>query len=758
MRKLLLLLLVGLWACLPAPDTNESATDPLPSRRDLFRAARNAEVWRVLYCPGEAGQESAYQDVLAGLVAARPFDRQIDLLHCDSIHRLRQLAGQPLIFVGSRLPDISLPNADLLPVQVLDAGFRVFGETFTDPQDLITLAYTPSPADPQQPFHLFYAVSDSFLLASLREDYAGDWGRAFWSSWGYRVTQAGHTRYLGFLDEEHWTFNADQHFHFSREPAFIGRSAHYAYYAWDDAPAEALPLVREKLEQDYARVAAFAEREADEPVRVYFYPSVERMGLRRDDMLEAQYSVADRSMHLVCNDAFKGELRGDQIALWLELWFGEPLSPWLREGLAAHLTGTWAGQGATYWAARLYQSDNLPALADLFAPERRELISPLVRSAVSGALVDWLLRDRGAALLREKNLHWLPGAPETAQLERELRGFLREQSVSIPPVRPVPDEFLRGMTFAHEGYRVFNGYGGRLAKASLDSLGTLGVNAISIVPYSSMRGENSLTPFLRDHRAGSENDQAVMSSALYARAKGWFVLLKPQIWIRGSWPGGVEFATQAEWDQFHDYYYQWILHYALLSEIYQLDGLCLGTEFVKATLQHPGQWRSIAGRVRGLYRGVLTYAANWGQEFEQFPLWESFDAAGLNAYYPLGETLTISDDSLRLAARRMLEEAAARAARYGKPLWLTEIGYRNVEGPWRNPHAEANGRPPAPEHQARAYRALLQAQAETGAAGAVFWWKWPSYLGYSQGDDTGFAVRGKPGEAVLREYWLKRVR
>lgn len=715
-------------------------------------------MWQVVYCPGEDGQVPAYQDLLSGLVAARPFDRRIELVHCDSINSLRQLAGAPLLFIGTRLPDIPMPSADFLPVQVLNPGFRIFGETFTDPRDQIILTYTPSPADPQQPFHFFYAGSDAFLLQTLREDYADNWGRAFWSGWGYRVTQAGRTRYLGFLDEESWQFREDQHFSFSLEPEFIGRSEHYEYYAWDGATAENQPAIQEKLERDYDRAAEFAGREAEQPVAVYLYPSVERMGLRRDDMLEVQYTVSERSLHLVCNDAFKGELRGDQIALWLELWLGETRSHWLRDGLAAHLTEVWAGKGATYWAARLHQSGNLPVLADLFDPERHELISPLVRSAVGGALVDLLLRTRGPEFLRSRYEEWQPDAAETARLERELRSFLEEQRVSVPPVRPVPADFLRGMTFAHEGYRVFNGYGGRLAKASLDSLGTLGVNAISIVPYSSMRGASNLNPFLFDHGAGGENDQAVMSSALYARAKDWFVLMKPQIWIRGSWPGGVSFTTQTEWDQFHEYYYQWILHYALLSEIYKLDGLCLGTEFVQATLQHPDQWRSIAGRIRGLYRGVLTYAANWGQEFEQFPLWDAFDAAGLNAYYPLGETLTISDDSLRLAARKMLQDAAALAAQHDKPLWLTEIGYRSVEGPWRNPHAEANGRPAIPEHQARAYRALLQAQAETEACEAIFWWKWPSYLGYTQPDDTGFAVRRKPGEAVLREFWLDKVR
>ena len=735
---------------------DSARAEQLPSRRELSRSARAAESWRVVYCPGEATSEGDWQQLLSGMAAARPFDKPIEVLHCDSIANLSELAGRPLIFAGTRLPDLAMPGVDYLPVEVREGGgFRVFDEEFTDPRDRLLLSYVPSPADPRQAFHFWFGNSDSFLLESLRDDFADEWSRAFWGGWGYRVTRAGHTRFQGFLDETTWQWRADQHFAFTTEPEFLGRSAHYEYYAWDEAPTPQLPEVQARLEADYERVAAFTGRTAAEPARVYFYPSIERMGLRRDDMSEAQYSAADRSLHLVCNPAFKGEQRGHQISLWLEIWLGETTAPWLRDGLTAHLTPSWAGGGATYWAARLRQSDNLPPLAKLFAPDRNSLLSPLVRSATAGALVDLLLATRGRAYVLERYGDWDPAAAETRDLNRELDRYLAARPVALPPRRPLPADFLRGMTFAHEGYRVFNGYGGSTAKASLDSLAELGVNAVSIVPYGSMRNAGDLQPFLREHGAGGENDQAVLSSALYADAKGWFVLMKPQIWVRGSWPGGIEFDDPAEWDRFHEYYYQWILHYALLSEIYQLDGLCLGTEFVQATLQYPDQWREMAGKIRGLYRGVLTYAANWGQEFEQFAIWDAFDAAGLNAYYPLGQTPQVTDDSLTLAARRMLEQAAAIAARHDKPLWLTEIGYRSVTSPWINPHAEPEGRPAAAEDQARAYRALLRAQAETGASQAIFWWKWPSYLGYTQPDDTGYAVRAKPGAEVLRRYWKR---
>ncbi len=110
--------------------------------------------------------------------------------------------------------------------------------------------------------------------------------------------------------------------------------------------------------------------------------------------------------------------------------------------------------------------------------------------------------------------------------------------------------FYAGMTFAHEGYRVYNGYGGSEVAPSFDSLMTLNITAVSIVPYTYMPAADRVGTLLVPTDAGSENDGAVTYSIRQAQARDLAVLLKPQIWVGGAWPGQVDFATEAEWITF----------------------------------------------------------------------------------------------------------------------------------------------------------------------------------------------------------------
>ena len=98
------------------------------------------------------------------------------------------------------------------------------------------------------------------------------------------------------------------------------------------------------------------------------------------------------------------------------------------------------------------------------------------------------------------------------------------------------------MTFAHEGYRGFNGYGGDLVGQSMDSLKSMGVNAVAIVPYTFMRGIEAVDTLPIPEHYGAENDSAVRNSVREAHERGFRVMLKPQIWIRGHWPGAIDFA------------------------------------------------------------------------------------------------------------------------------------------------------------------------------------------------------------------------
>jgi len=321
---------------------------------------------------------------------------------------------------------------------------------------------------------------------------------------------------------------------------------------------------------------------------------------------------------------------------------------------------------------------------------------------------------------------------------------------------------MRGMTFAHEGYDGVRGYGGTAVIPSLDSLAKLNVNAVAIVPYTFMRNPSIPIELPIPQRKGSETDEAVLHSVKEAKKRGWAVMMKPQIWIGGGhWPGDVNFETEAAWEEWFGHYETWILHYARMCEANEVDALCLGTELVHTTLKHPDKWRHIIAEARKVYSGTLTYAANWGEEFEGFSFWDDLDVVGLNSYYPLSPKPDPSDAELLAGAKEWMIKANNISAKVGKPFWLTEVGFRSAKQAWLNPHEAAGEREISNECQERCFYALTLATQEAPMLEGMFVWKWPSYLGRGQRKSDhrdrkpgrGFTPGGKPAGEVLKRYY-----
>jgi hypothetical protein len=354
------------------------------------------------------------------------------------------------------------------------------------------------------------------------------------------------------------------------------------------------------------------------------------------------------------------------------------------------------------------------------------------------------------------------GRMEPTQRDGNELHLVPDMARPVDPSAPGhPPGFFAGMTFAHEGYRVFNGYGGSTVGPSLDSLTELGVNAIALVPYTFLRSPDRVGELPVPDDAGSENDGAVCHSIREAHARGLHVMLKPQIWVGGSWPGDVSFATEAEWNTFLTNYHRWIMHYARLADRENVTALCLGTELVRATLDHPDHWREMIAAVRSVYGGTLTYAANWGEEFENLTFWSELDVIGLNSYYPLSDQPNPTDADLQSGAERWMRMADSISRLYDRPLWLTEVGYRSVARSWTNPHAEAGDRLASVADQRRCYEALVAAARDAERLQGMFIWKWPSYLGHDEGRDgrnTGFTPGGKPAAAVVRDFYRRSAR
>lgn len=159
-------------------------------------------------------------------------------------------------------------------------------------------------------------------------------------------------------------------------------------------------------------------------------------------------------------------------------------------------------------------------------------------------------------------------------------------------------------------------------------------------------------------------------------------------------------------------------------------------------------WASAIAAVRGVYRGKLTYAANFDQ-YRDVGFWDRLDLIGINAYFPLRgmHDERPPDDELlaELTAgwRSVLDEIQAfqKAEKLrDRPVVFTELGYTDRansavhpwasagfslvgEGPARRPVFWLD-QPPDPTERALAFRALADVttiSSRDPLRGVLYW-------------------------------------
>lgn len=130
-------------------------------------------------------------------------------------------------------------------------------------------------------------------------------------------------------------------------------------------------------------------------------------------------------------------------------------------------------------------------------------------------------------------------------------------------------------------------------------------------------------------------------------SKGVKVMVKPQLWIwRGVFTGSMEMKSDDDWQQLENSYENFILNYAEMAQEAKADVFCIGTELEKFVANRPDFWNQLIPKVRNIYRGKLTYAANW-DEYKRTPFWSQLDFIGIDAYFPLCEHETPTVEQCR---------------------------------------------------------------------------------------------------------------
>jgi len=313
----------------------------------------------------------------------------------------------------------------------------------------------------------------------------------------------------------------------------------------------------------------------------------------------------------------------------------------------------------------------------------------------------------------------------------------------------------RGVCYAHNWQQNGSrGYGSESSDGQLTELSELGMDWISITPFGYQPSVAS-TEVRMIQWPAAENDERLRRTIEAAHARGLRVMLKPHIWISYSeWRGHIDPGSEAGWAAWFTSYERFILHYAELAQTLGADMFVVGVEFVSSTASHPGEWRRIIERVREVYSGPITYGANW-DEAMHVPWWDAVDYIGVQMFAPLADDLTASYESIRVRAAGYVEQYRVLSERFGRPVILTEVGFKSIAGTAVSPYVWPEHLPPEGamvdfDAQVDAYCAIVETFGQADFIAGMYWWKWFTDPETDEEGDDGFSPRGKPAIEVLR--------
>lgn len=281
-------------------------------------------------------------------------------------------------------------------------------------------------------------------------------------------------------------------------------------------------------------------------------------------------------------------------------------------------------------------------------------------------------------------------------------------------------------------------------------------NYAAIMPFGFTRGlDNPKINYNWDGQWFGERKEGVAQYIEELRKQEIKIMLKPQIWVsHGEFTGYIEMKNEADWITFEDSYSKFILEFAKHAEDLNVEIFCIGTELEKFIENRPEYWANLIQNIKEIYKGKLTYAANW-DEFKRTPFWNQLEYIGLDAYFPVSdkETPSVEDCVKGWAKHKALIKKYHDSI--GKPILFTEYGYRSVnftgKEPWKVDRSENDVNLQA---QVNATKALYDTfwREEWFAGGFV--WKW--FLQHNEvgGENNNrFTPQNKPVEKEIRKHY-----
>jgi hypothetical protein len=321
--------------------------------------------------------------------------------------------------------------------------------------------------------------------------------------------------------------------------------------------------------------------------------------------------------------------------------------------------------------------------------------------------------------------------------------------------------------FDIQGFGALSEWNGQFSSASANqafqTIAALGSNSIELT--ARIWTQSGTTNSVIADPAKTESDESLLAGFQAAQAAGLSVVFKAAISALDGTP--TSSLAPADISTFFASYKAEIVHLASIAQAGGVATFAIGNEMSSLSgQQYRGYWTDIISAIRQVYHGELTYAAAT-DEASKVCFWDQLDTIGVNTYPPLtSSNMPTVQDLVHAWSEVPINPYFAAAfeykspvdflhslsMQYGKPVLMTEVGYRSIDGTAIAPGSWTASGTPNTAAQADAYNAFFQVW--TAHAGSwlkgVELWQWDLNNQYT---DTGYSVMGKPAEAVVSQYF-----
>ncbi|AZJ34283.1 glycoside hydrolase [Tenacibaculum singaporense] len=290
----------------------------------------------------------------------------------------------------------------------------------------------------------------------------------------------------------------------------------------------------------------------------------------------------------------------------------------------------------------------------------------------------------------------------------------------------------------------------------IDDVKKVSANYVTLMPFGFVKNLSSPNVIYNSKKQWfGETKEGVKQYAKEFQQSKIKIMLKPQIWVwNGVYTGSIKMNSEDEWRKLERSYEDFILAFAKVAEEINAEIFCIGTELEQFVKNRPEYWKKLIKKIRKVYFGKLTYAANW-DEFKRVDFWEDLDFIGIDAYFPLSDQKSPTLKDFEKGWQPHKNEVIQVQSKFNKPVLFTEYGYRSVnftgKEPWNSGRIEGDVNL---ENQQKALQALYnQFWKEDWFAGG-FVWKWfHNHKEVGGEDNNRFTPQNKPAELTIKKMY-----